>query len=204
MTKLLVVETSPRGEASVSRSMTRTFVEAWRSRHPEGTIVERDLTRTPLDFVTAAWLEAYLTPPDRQGPEMAATLALSDQLAQEVLDADEIVISTPIYNYNVPALLKAWIDHVVRKGMTLGHDGRGLVSGTRATVIFAAGGAYGPDSPIAHRAIAQRYLTVILQAIGIEDVTIVAGEGAKRVDLGEATMEDFVEAHAADLTRAAA
>ncbi|MFQ6554238.1 FMN-dependent NADH-azoreductase [Aestuariibius insulae] len=203
MTKLLVVEASPRGDASISHHMTQRFVEIWAAAHPGGDIVRRDLADTPLEFVTGTWLQAYFTPTDQHSPEMKATLALSDTLAGEVLDADEIVIATPIYNYNVPAVLKAWIDHAVRKGMTLGFDGKGLVTDTKATVIFAAGGAYGPGSPIADRAVAQQYMKVILGAIGIKDVTIIAGENAKLVDMGETTMEAFVESHAGELSAAA-
>ena len=193
MPKLLVVETSPRGEGSVSRNLTARFVERWSAAHSAGEVTNRDLTETPLEFVTAPWLQAYFTPPDQQTADMQDALALSDTLAKEVLDADEILVATPIYNYNIPALLKAWIDHIVRKGMTLGFDGKGLVSNTKATVLFASGGAYGPGSPIADRAVAQQYMRVVLGAIGIEDVIIIAGENAKLVDMGETAMEAFVD-----------
>jgi FMN-dependent NADH-azoreductase len=66
---------------------------------------------------------------------MKAVLQLSDELAAELLETDHLVISTPVYNYNVPAALKAWVDHVVRKGLTLGVDGKGLVTGKKATVL---------------------------------------------------------------------
>ncbi|EBA13450.1 FMN-dependent NADH-azoreductase [Roseobacter sp. CCS2] len=184
--------------------ITKRFIEDWRGAHHNGEIVSRDLTETPLEFVTAPWLQAYFTPPDAQTPQMRDALALSDTLANEVLAADEIVIATPIYNYNVPALLKAWIDHIVRKGMTLGFDDQGLVKDTKATVIFAAGGAYGPDSPIADRAVAQHYMKVVLGVIGIDDVTIIAGENAKLVDMGETTMDAFVDTHGSALAEAAA
>ena len=193
MTKLLVVETSPRGDASISRNMTRRFVDEWRAAHPGGEIVERDLMEAGLEFVTAPWLQAYFTPPDQHTPDMEDALALSDTLVAELLDADEIVIATPVYNYNVPAVLKAWIDHIVRKGLTLGFDGSGLVTGKSATVLFASGGVYGEGSPIADRAIAQQYIRLILNVIGITDVTIVAGENAKAVDMGEQTMGAFIE-----------
>ena len=204
MTRLLVVETSPRGDGSISRTMTRRFVADWTAAHPEGEVVERDLTETPLEFVTAPWLNAYFTPPDRHTPEMTAALALSDELVAELLAADHLAIGTPVYNYNVPALLKAWIDHVVRKGLTLGHDGSGLVTGTRATVLMASGGVYTEGSPIAARDVATRYLKLILNVIGIEDVTVVAGGGAKAVDLGEDTMEGFVGRLAPEIEAAAA
>ena len=204
MTKLLVVETSPRGDASISRNMTRRFVDEWRSAHPGGEVVERDLMETGLEFVTAPWLQAYFTPPDQHTPDMKDALALSDTLVAELLDADEIVIATPVYNYNVPAVLKAWIDHIVRKGMTLGFDGSGLVTGKSATVLLASGGVYGEGSPIADRAIAQQYIRLILNVIGITDVTIIAGENAKAVDMGEQTMGAFIETLDPEIKGAAA
>lgn len=204
MTQLLVIETSPRGERSVSRHMTRHFVHAWRGAHAGGEVLERDLMETHLPFVTAPWLEAYFTPPAQQSPAMKDALRLSDQLVAELLAADHIVISTPVYNYNVPAVLKAWIDHIVRKGITLGFDGRGLLTGKKATVLIASGGLYTEGSPIRERDIATQYLRMILGVIGIEEVTLVAGGGAKAVDLGEQTMDGFLAALAPELGRAAA
>lgn len=185
MNKLLVVETSPRGDRSVSRQMTQRFLTAWRTANPEGHIVHRDLANPGLCFVTAPWLQAYFTPPADQSQAMKEELRLSDELVAELLVAEHLVISTPVYNYNVPASLKAWVDHIVRKGMTLGFDGRGLVKGKKATLLMASGGVYSEGSPIKDRDIATQYLRLILGVIGIEDVTVVAGGGAKAVDLRE-------------------
>ena len=204
MTKLLVVETSPRGDASISRNMTRRFVEEWRAAHPGDEVTQRDLMETGLEFVTAPWLQAYFTPPDQHTQEMKDALALSDTLVAELLDADEIVIATPVYNYNVPAVLKAWIDHIVRKGRTLGFDGSGLVAGKSATVLIASGGVYTDGSPIRDRDIATQYLRLILKVIGIEDVTVIAGGNAKSVDMGEQTMDGFMETLKPEIKDAAA
>ena len=121
-----------------------------------------------------------------------ARLSLSDTLGSELLAADHIVIATPVYNYNIPAALKAWVDHIVRKGLTLGFDGHGLLKDKKATVLLASGGIYTKESPIRERDIATQYLRLILNVIGITDVTFVAGGGAKAVDLDEQTMEDFL------------
>ncbi|WP_207245638.1 FMN-dependent NADH-azoreductase, partial [Pseudomonas sp. GW704-F2] len=115
------------------------------------------------------------------------------ELAAELLETDHLVISTPVYNYNVPAALKAWVDHVVRKGLTLGVDGKGLVTGKKATVLLASGGVYTDDSPIKDRDIATHYLKLILNVLGITDITFIAAGGAKTVDLGELSMQDFLE-----------
>ncbi len=204
MTKLLVVETSPRGDQSISRTMTRRFVARWLEAHPDGDVVERDLMETDLPFVTAPWLRAYFTPADQHSAEMKEALRLSDELVGEILVADHIVIATPVYNYNVPAALKAWVDHIVRKGLTLGPDGSGLVVGKKATVLLASGGVYTDGSPIRDRDIATQYLRLILGVIGITDVTIVAGGGAKVVDMGEQTMDGFIASVEPGIGRAAA
>lgn len=204
MIKLLVVETSPRGDYSISRNMTRRFVSAWQAAHPGGEVIERDLMETDLPFVTAPWLQAYFTPPEQHSPDMKAALRLSDHLVGELLAADHIVIATPVYNYNVPAALKAWVDHVVRKGLTLGADGSGLLTGKKATVLLASGGVYTEGSPIRDRDIATQYLRLILKVIGITDVTVVAGGGAKAVDMGEQTMGSFIAGVESNIERAAA
>ena len=166
-------------------------------------MVHRDLAETHLPLVTAPWLQAYFTPPEQHSPEMKAILRLSDELVAELLAADHLLITTPVYNYNIPAALKAWIDHIVRKGLTLGFDGKGLVTGKKATVLLASGGVYTEGSRIRDRDVATQYLRLILNVLGITDVTIVAGGGAKVVDLGDQTMEGFIERLHPDLRRAA-
>ncbi len=204
MTQLLVIETSPRGDYSISRNMTRRFVAEWKSVHPGGVVVDRDLAETELPFVNAPWLQAYFTPAEQHSPEMKKTLRVSDELVAEILAADHVLIATPVYNYNIPASLKAWVDHIVRKGMTLGFDGKGLVTGKTATVLIASGGVYGEGSPIRDRDIAPLYLRLILGVIGITDVTVVAGGGAKAVDMHETTMDAFIASLQPEIKAAAA
>jgi FMN-dependent NADH-azoreductase len=193
MTKLLVVETSPRGDHSISRGLTRRFVAEWRAAHQDGDVVNRDLMETDLQFIGAPWLQAYFTPPEQHSPEMKAELRLSDELVAELLACDHLVIATPVYNYNVPAALKAWIDSIVRKGQTLGFDGSGLVQGKKATVLMASGGVYTEGSPIRDRDIATKYLRLILKVIGITDVTVIAAGNAKSVDMGEIGRDAFLD-----------
>ena len=192
MTKLLVVETSPRGDHSISRGLTRRFVAQWQAAHADGHVVTRDLVETDPDFIRAPWLQAYFTPSAQQSPAMKEELRRSDELIAELLACDHLVIATPVYNYNVPAALKAWIDSIVRKGMTLGFDGSGLVHGKKATVLMASGGVYTEGSPIRDRDIATRYLRLILTVIGITDVTFIAAGNAKSVDMGEIDRDAFL------------
>lgn len=177
----------------MSRGLTKQFVKDWRKNNPDGRVVERDLMETNLPFVTMPWLGAYFTPPEHHSGEMKELINLSDELVAEILAADHIAIGTPVYNYNIPAVLKAYIDHIVRKGLTLGFSGEGLVHGKKCTILMASGGVYIEGSPIRDRDLATTYLRLILKVIGIEDVTVVAGGNAKAVDMGEISRDDFIQ-----------
>lgn len=203
MPKLLVVEASPRGEYSISRNLAQLFVQQWKIAHPDGEVVERDLAKSDLPYMNLPWLGASLTPLEKHTPEMKEVLQVSDALVAELLAADDIVISTPVYNYNIPANLKSYVDHIVRKGLTLGMTGEGLVHGKKCTVLLASGGVYTEGSPIRDRDIATLYLRLILKVIGIEDVTFVAAGGTKVVDLKEKSRADFLQAFEPAVTAAA-
>jgi len=192
MTNLLMIEASPRGNSSVSRHMAVEYIDEWQRANPNGKVIQRDLTNTPLKFTDAPWLTAYFTPPDKQSAEMKDALKLSDELVEELLGADVIVIGTPVYNYNVPAVLKAWFDHIVRKGMTLGFSGEGLLKGKRCTVLLASGGVYTEGSPIRDRNIATQWLRLILNVLGIEDIEFIAAGGTKVIDLGEQSRSEYM------------
>jgi FMN-dependent NADH-azoreductase len=192
MTKLLLVQASPRGEHSISRDLAKAFVAQWKAAHPGGEVIERDLAKRDLPYLNLPWVGASLTPAENHTSGMKEALRVSDELVAELLAADHIAISTPVYNYNIPANLKSWVDHIVRKGLTLGMKGEGLVHGKKCTVLLASGGVYTEGSPIRDRDIATMYLRLVLKALGIEDVTFVAAGGSKVVDLGERSRADFL------------
>ena len=169
-----------------------TICRRLKAAHSGGDVVERDLAKMNLPYMNLPWLGASLTPAEAHTPEMTEVLTVSNELVDELLAADHIVISTPVYNYNIPANLKSYIDHIVRKGRTLGLTGEGLIHGKKCTVLMASGGVYTEGSPIRDRDIAKLYLRLILKVIGIEDVTFIAAGGSKVVDLGERSREDFL------------
>src|SRR5258708_12463348 len=121
MPTLLYISISPRGDYSISRQLGNAAVEAWKARNPEGRVIERDLARTPLTFVDLDWIAGAYSPPEHHNENHKRAIALSDELVAEILAADEIGVPTPMYNFEVPAALKAWIDHVVRAGNTFRH-----------------------------------------------------------------------------------
>src|SRR3984893_16775960 len=114
MSILLKIDVSPRGEHSISRKLGHPFAPEWQSNHVGGEIVTRDLATTKIPYVDLPWIAGAFSAPDQHTAEHKAALKLSDEFIGEFLSADEVVITTPMYNFGIPAVLKAWIDHIVR------------------------------------------------------------------------------------------
>jgi FMN-dependent NADH-azoreductase len=192
MKTLLAINASPRFELSTSRKLTSLFVEKWRAAHPGGKVVERDLVKTTLPFVDLPWIGGAFTPPEQHSPESAAAIKISNDLVAELRAADRIIIGTPMYNFTIPAVLKAYIDHVVRVGVTV-VDNIGQLKGKKATVILASGGDFSPGSPIEGYNYASGYLRQLLGFIGITDLDIVLAGAARAGMAGETAVEAFGE-----------
>ncbi len=122
MTTLLVIHASPRRERSLSRQLGESFVTNWTREAPGHRVLRRDVGIEHPPLVTEAWIAACFTPDDQQTPEQRQVLAYSDAAIQELAEADVIVITTPRYNYGMPAALKAWFDQVIRIRRTFHFD----------------------------------------------------------------------------------
>jgi FMN-dependent NADH-azoreductase len=135
---LLAIEVSPRHEFSTSRKFTKLFIDQWKTAHPGATVVVRDLIRTPPPFEDLAWIGGACTSRERHSPESAAAIKVSDDLVAEFRAADHIVIGTPMFNFSIPAVLKANIDQIVRVGVTVSPSNVGLLTGKKANIILRA------------------------------------------------------------------
>lgn len=197
MATLLHIDVSPRGDYSISRKLGATFAEEWKAKH-NGTVVYRDLVKTDLTFVDLNWIGGAYSDPSQHTPEQKAALKISDDLIAELLSADEIVIATPMYNFAVPASLKAYIDHIVRHGKTfsVGESGyAGLVKGKKATFIVASGGDYAPGGPAEGYNQESPYLKAIFGFIGITDTKVVLAGGTTAVVMGKVKEADYLKEH---------
>jgi FMN-dependent NADH-azoreductase len=193
MPTLLNIQSSPRGRNSISRTLSHDFVEAWQTKHPDGEVILRDLSENNLPYVGVPWITGIFLPADKHTPEMRQALAISDELIAELLSADEILIGTPMYNFAVPANLKAWIDLIVRPRVT--HSGppdrKGLVTGKTCKIIIASGGIYDAGQPAAASDFESGYLKRILAFIGITDVEVILAGGTAAVSFGSTTVEEL-------------
>ena len=187
MTRILRIDSSPRGADSVSRRIADRAVARL-----GGEVTARDLAAAPPPLLTAEMVESYFTPPAERTDAQRAAIAPSDAVVAELMAADVIVVSAPIWNFGVPASLKAWADLAARVGVTFryGPDGPvGLLEGKRAVIAVASGGTVaGSDADWA-----TPWLRHFLGFLGIADVTVIAADALNRDD-GTRTERAYAEA----------
>jgi FMN-dependent NADH-azoreductase len=195
MPTLLHVDSSPL-ESSVSRELTREFVNTWNAAHTDGGVIYRDLAANPLKPLDAAWIGAAYTPEAARTPEQKTVLAVSDELIGELQAADELVIGVAMHNFSIPSVLKLWIDQVVRNGHTFSYrEGgpKGLLQGKKATILIASGGVYEPGTPAGAFNFVEPYLKTILGFIGVSEVKFVTASGVGKIMTGAVDRAMFLQ-----------
>ena len=195
MSTLLKIDSSPRGDSSVSRQLAQVFAARWLESHPGSKVVERDLNATSIPLVDLSWIGAAYTPADARTPEQAKALEVSEQLIAELEAADEYVIGVPMFNFSIPAVLKVWIDQVVRAGRTFSYGAsgpEGLLKGKKVTFLISSGGVYQPGTPYAVMDFVAPYLRSIFAFIGVTEVQVIAAEGLSQVMQGKVKLEDHL------------
>lgn len=198
MKTLLHIDSSPLGGASVSRHLSHEFVQRWQQANPGGKVLTRDLNAIPTPSIDGAWIAAAFTPEEARTPAQRDLLALSDSFLAELASADEYVFGVPMHNFGVPAVLKLWIDQIVRAGKTFAYiDGvpTGLLKNKKATFIIASGGVYGAGTAMASYNFVEPYLRTIFGFIGVTDATFLAAGGAAAITYGKVDRETFLHPH---------
>jgi FMN-dependent NADH-azoreductase len=186
MKNILLVQSSPRGNESLSQQAAHSILDDLQSRHPEAKVVVRDLAENPPPHVGRHFIAGLHAPPEQLSREQSAAVAFSDSLIAEVSAADLLVLAVPMHNFGLPSTLKAWIDHVVRAGRTFSYSANGvegLVKDKRAILVLARGGVYS-DGPFKPFDFQEPYLRAILGFIGITDVEVVHVEGVANSAIG--------------------
>lgn len=189
MSKILHITASIRGAESISRTLSSTIVAGLREK-TGAQVVTRDLAANDIPFVDALRFGAAGTPVEERTPEQQEAAAISDQLIAELLQADTIVMGVPIYNFGVPATVKAWADLVARAGTTFKYSENGpvgLLENKKVYLAVASGGtAVGSDIDFM-----TPWLKHFLGFLGITDVQIVAADAI----MGQGGEEKIAEAH---------
>jgi FMN-dependent NADH-azoreductase len=173
--RVLRVDSSARSAGSMSRRLADEVIARLKERDAAVAVSERDLAASAPSFVDAAWVDANFTPAKERNEVQEAALTESDALVAELKAADILVIGVPIYNFGIPAALKAWVDLVARARLTFRYTENGpvgLLRGKRAYLAVASGGtAVGSEIDFA-----TGYLRHVLGFLGIDDVHVLAAD----------------------------
>jgi FMN-dependent NADH-azoreductase len=196
---ILEVSASGRHTDSVSRELSAELLAALEDRFGAIKLTRRDLA-PGIPFVDDAWIEANFTPDEDRTLRHKETLAYSDELVRELKAADVLIIGAPVYNFSVPAVLKAWIDMIARARLTFRYTEnglKGLLSGKKAYLVVATGGV-----PVGSAVdFATPYLRHALSFIGITDVDVIA---ADRINSNKADAMDRARTQIAELVHLSA
>jgi FMN-dependent NADH-azoreductase len=175
VTHLLHIDSSIRGDASVTRKLSARATAVWRAAHPDGTVTYRDLGRNPLPHLDAAGGLAAMLPRDQHTAAQAESWALTELLISEVKEADTIVLGLPLYNYGAPSSVKAWVDHLIAPGLSIDPETHaGLLGGRDFVVLASRGGGYAEGTPREGWDHAEAWLPHGLAVTGLEPRFITA------------------------------
>ena len=172
---ILRLDASMRREGSVSRRLLDRLVTKLTGENGAVRIVRRDLAEGAPGLVSEAWIDANFTPADERTAEQQAVLAESDMLVEELKSADILAVGVPIYNFGVPAALKAWVDMVARARLTFNYTENGpvgLLEGKKAYLVVASGGTESGSAID----FATGYMKHVLGFIGIHDVEVITAD----------------------------
>lgn len=178
MSKILRIDSSPRGARSHTRRLTQMFVEKWNTHHPDSEVIYRDLGLHPASMVSEQWIAAAFNNVDQRTDDMRNALKESDALLDELISATALVIGIPMYNFGVPATFKAWIDQIVRIGRSFLFEPddaqqpyKPLLADKPVFIIVATGdGGYEPGGPYESLNHIEPYLRTVFPFIGIKDL----------------------------------
>ena len=183
MSDLLNIEVSPFGDQSISRAISKEFLSVFKATNPEAIIVTKDLATNPVPHLDAEAISALSTPETERSATMQAKLDYRLELISEVNSAKHILVATPMWNFSVPSVLKAWIDQIIMAGAN-------TFTG-KVTIIIAQGGSYAEGAPRAGWDWESGYLKQVFSALGATDIEIIVSEfGLAGV---VPVMADFVE-----------
>lgn len=180
MTRLLYIEASPRKRHSHSIAVAQPFLAAYRAAHPEHQIDILDLWQEVLPRFDGDAIEAKYAILHKQPhtDEQRAAWAAVERVVARFAAADRIVLSVPMWNFNVPYVLKHYVDVITQPTLTFSFSPetgyRGLLCDKRALVIYASSGDYLPGTKNTRPDFQKPFIEAWLRFLGIEDIQAIA------------------------------
>lgn len=185
MKNLLRIDSSLFAEHGVSSQLATHLTAQLTQSYPELNIQHRSFAQEPIPHLDGAQLQALSTPAEKRTSAQAQGVAFSDTLIREVREADAIALTAPMYNFQIPSMLKAWFDHLARAGETFRYTESGpvgLLNDKPVYVITTRGGIHQNQS---HDTI-ETYLTTMLAFMGLTQVHFVYAEALNMGENGKA------------------
>ena len=176
--KVLRVLSNPKPvEQSACLQIEAAFIEALKQKHADTEIATIDLYRDEVPLIDEKVLPCHFgaKPGDA---ETERKMARRGEIVDQLLAADLIVLATPMWNFNAPPMLKAWVDTVLVPGKTFryGASGpEGLVKGKKLVLCMASGGVY--EGEMAAYDTLTPMLRTQMGFIGITDVAEIKAPG---------------------------
>lgn len=195
MKKILNIISSPRGKNSFSIKLADSIIEKLIAANPGSTVHTRNLAVNPFPHLEEVHITSFYTPEEQRTEANKAAISHSDNAIKEIQDADILVIGVSLYNFGVPSTLKAWIDHIVRAGVTFSYSDngpQGLIKNKKAYIAIATGGIYS-EGDLKSIDFVEPYLRTVLGFLGITDVTFYRVEGLSLPVVKETALEKAVE-----------
>jgi FMN-dependent NADH-azoreductase len=209
MKKVLVINASARGLRSQSRKLTEVFIDHWKSIHNDPIINFRELGNADVPHINENWIAAAFKPEATRTAEDMEVLKTSDTYIAELKEADVIVLGSPMYNWSVPSVLKAYIDQIVRVNETFKFNSAnmqnpytGLLENKTLFLLVSRGEpGYEAGDYNEHMNFQSPYLKMVFNIIGISDIHVIAINGLsygpekakKNIDTSHQNLKDLIE-----------
>ncbi len=177
---LLAINSSILEDYSISRQLMTQFLDHWQYKNPQSEVIYRDLNAHAINHLSSELIKAKQKPVTELSPELRRELELSEELISEFLNADELVIGAPMYNFAIPTQLKSWIDRILVAGRTFKYTpqgAQGLAGDKQVTIISTRGNHYSSNEEMQAKDFQENYLKTIFNFIGINEIKIIRAEG---------------------------
>lgn len=195
MKNILHIISSPRAEISASRKLGNAVVKRIQEKYSDAVVKERDLTKELVPILEEKHINTFFSPAESHSPEQAEINEYSTGLISELQEADIIVVDSPMYNFSVPASLRAYFDFTSRAGYTFKYDEngpKGLLNDKKLYIAFTSGNIYS-EGPFQIYDSNVPYLKNVFGFYGVTDVSVFRAEGLAIPGMMETSLEKAID-----------
>lgn len=199
MKNILVIESSPRNDLSISKKLTQEVLMKLKTIYTDVEISIEDIALNPPPHLTLSQIDAFFTQENQRSGDQKSVIKISDRYIEQLKKTDIIIISFPVWNFCIPSSLKAWIDQIVRVGQTFQYvEGfpKGLLQDKSVYLVLARGGVYKDSIHIEDKDyfdFSILYLKNILRYIGLDKVIPIVAEGLAIPHQHESALKKAIE-----------